>query len=97
MTKDTKLRNSENVFTVDKSHESWDFVPVTNSHTGIKIGGKGEVRLSQTDAARTLRVSREHLNRVLHGKWKSPSLLARYNDLITVHQQSPNPTPHDHD
>jgi len=40
--------------------------------------------ISQGAAARVLRVSREHLNRVINGKWKNPRLLAEYKLLIHV-------------
>ena len=48
--------------------------------------------MTQGRAARVLRVSRPYLNKVLKGRFKSPRVLALYNDLI-AQPTNPNPQP----
>lgn len=53
--------------------------------SGVKINnhaGKPRRKITQRQAARVLRVSHEHLNRVIHGTQKNHPLLALYHDLI---------------
>lgn len=38
-------------------------------------------KISQTEAAKMLGVTREHLNRVIHSHRKSPKLLESYKNL----------------
>lgn len=50
--------------------------------------GRGHPRLTVTEAARRLGVTREHLSRVLHGRRQSPPLLARYEVIRSQHQNN---------
>ncbi|HEV2331199.1 MAG TPA: hypothetical protein VGY56_20650 [Verrucomicrobiae bacterium] len=66
---------------------------MTNQRAKTNKVADGKASMSQTQAARVLHVSREHLNRVLNGKVKSRRLLALYNDLID--RQTTKPTTHE--
>jgi hypothetical protein len=52
-------------------------------------------KITQRQAARVLHVSHEHLNRVIHGKEKSPRLLALYNELISQQTKPTIPSTHE--
>jgi hypothetical protein len=68
---------------VDKSSNLKDCCAVTQQPQKAATRKPGAAPLSQTEAARALRCSREHLNRVLQGKLKSRRLLGLYHELIT--------------
>ena len=52
----------------------------------MNINTQRRRKITQRQAARVLRVSHEHLNRVIHGKHKNAALLSLYHDLLAQNQ-----------